>query len=127
MATVVHVAGIEVLRVEVQEHAASPAKGGRPTVPVVADVRQSAQSPVIACVAEARGAPSGCFIGRLYPNLRLRLPGSCAARSCLFREAAPLKTVSAAARVAGREALRIENQIQTVEIPLAAEDQLNPW
>ena len=55
MATVVHVAGIEVLRVEVQEHAASPAKGGRPTVPVVADVRQSAQSPIIARVAEARG------------------------------------------------------------------------
>ena len=51
--------GIEVLRVEVQEHAASPAKGGRPTVPVVADARQGAQSPVIACVAEARGGVPG--------------------------------------------------------------------
>ena len=108
VATVVHIAGPEVLRAEVQEHAASPAKGGRPIVPVVAAAHRCAQSPMIARVAEARGAPSGCFIGRLY-------------------EAAPLKTVSAAARVAGREALRIENQIQTVEIPLAAEDQLNLW
>ena len=51
MATVVHVAGIEVLRVEVQEHAASPAKGGRPTVPVVADAHRYAR----VCVAVARG------------------------------------------------------------------------
>ena len=59
VATVVHVAGKEVLRAEVQEHAASPAKGGRPTVPAVADVRQSAQSPKIARVAEARGGVPG--------------------------------------------------------------------
>ena len=108
VATVVHIAGPEVLRAEVQEHAASPAKGGRPIVPVVAAAHRCAQSPMIARVAEARGAPSGCFIGRLYPNLRLRLPGSRAARSCLFREATQLTTSGTVERVAGIEARHVE-------------------
>ncbi len=60
VATAVHAAGAEVLCAEVQKHAVSPAKLRRPTVSVVADVRQSAQSPINARVAEARGGVSIC-------------------------------------------------------------------
>ena len=69
--TVAHVAGSEALRVEVQEHAASPAKGGRPTEPVVADVVQRARR----VVAEARGgAQFGVEAGSFKAEAGSRTP-----------------------------------------------------
>ncbi len=99
----VRVAGIEILRVEPQEHAVSPAKSGRPTVPAAADARQNTRIPI----AEARG------------GVCLRL----------FREATQLKTVTAMMRVAGVEILRGKAQDHPVSfthggrpaVPVAAE------
>ena len=56
--------------------------------------------------------PAGRFTDRLYP----KPPLSQAIRPCLFREAAQLKTVAAIVRTAGVEVLRIEPQVQTVDI-----------
>ena len=49
------VAGIEELRIKIQEHAVSSAESGRPTVSSIADVHWLAQSSIIARVTEARG------------------------------------------------------------------------
>ena len=86
--TVVRVADLEALRMELQVQTVDAVRGGRPAEPVVADVRQCAQPPIIACVAEARG------------GFRL------------FREATQLKTVGTGCRVAGVEPHCAEVQIQ---------------
>ena len=56
-----HMAGVKVLRIEIQEHAVSPADRRRPTVPVQTDTHQSAQSSVVARIAEARGGATEYF------------------------------------------------------------------
>ncbi len=60
--------------------------------------------------AEARGAPTGCFTGRLYPNWMPRRPGSSVSHPCLFREATQLKTMATAVRMVEIEVLRTEVQ-----------------
>ena len=84
----VRVAGIEILRVEPQEHAVSPAKSGRPTVPAAADARQNTRIPI----AEARG------------GVCLRL----------FREATQLKTVGAVCRIARSQLDHAEIKISSI-------------
>ncbi len=89
VATAVHAAGIEILRVEPQEHAVSPAKSGRPTVPAAADARQNTRIPI----AETRG------------GVCLRL----------FREATQLKTVGAVCRIARSQLDHAEIKISSID------------
>ena len=96
--TVARVVEGELCRGEAQVHAASSAKGGRPTVSVVAEATRLARR----VVAVARGGPpTGRFTGRLDPKcLDPRL----------FREAAQLKTVAADSCTTGVEVLHVEVQ-----------------
>ena len=99
------VAGIEVLRIEIQVHAVEATRGGRPTVTVKTDTLQIPQSPVAASVAEARGgaarhSKTGVSVLIVF--------------FCLFREATQLKTAGTmvcAARIAG---LCGEAQVRTI-------------
>ena len=90
MGAAVRVAGEEVLRKEIQVQAVDTARNGRPAVPGVADAHQ------IARVRKAVARGGVC----------LRL----------FREATQRKTVGTVVWVADVEALRIETQVQTVDV-----------
>ena len=72
--TAVSVAGTEAGHVEIQIHAKGAANCRCPTVSALADAHWSPQSSTESCVAEARGAPAGRFIGRLGFKLGARLP-----------------------------------------------------
>ncbi len=80
---------------------------GRPNVTAIPSAYQSPRSPIVACVAVARGASTGRFTGSLYPNSRSRRPSSSVALNCSFREAPQLKSVGAIVCVAGVEGLRV--------------------
>ena len=99
-----HVAGMEALRAEVQEHAVSSADSGRPTVPVLADVMLHA----ICKIAVAWGGVPG---KRGFHHQ----PGFSISRGFrLFREATQLTTEGTVVRAAGIEVLRAEAQEHAV-------------